>query len=841
MRYFCCDERRREAVRATDIYNGIEYLDVVDSGAEDEADRQRVLRVHFLNRPDGLRGAIDARDVQILGGTRITGVRVLQAGFSDSQDPNVLVVKVDRAGDFSVYTLRLGEPGGPPPADIDPRLSSVDFSFKVECPTEFDCGDERTTLPDEPDDPAIDYMARDYASFRQLMLDRMSVTIPDWRERNAADLGVALVEVLAYAADHLSYELDAIGMEATLATARRRASARRHARLVDYAMHDGSNARAWVRIEVDADEVFIPAGTQLLTRVPSAPVVIPVGSDAQRRALAANPLFFETMHDATLCAGMNQFSFYTWGDRNCCLPAGATSATLQGHSVHLKPGDVLVFFETRGPRTGAGPDADPAHRHAVRLTDVRPTTDPIGRWFERPLAPDTGLPVTEITWAEEDRLPFALCISATDASGVYHDDVSVAMGNIILADHGRTHREELPSVPQPDARLAIVAAGGHGQCDSAEPVPTPARYAPVLQEVPLTMAGTTGRGRRLAIGRRWERFDASRPASTVFWWEPRHVLPELHLEQGCGRMPWFPRRDLLGSDAFEREFVAEVDLDGRAWLRFGDDEFGMRPPAGATFTAVYRVGNGPAGNIGAGALSHIVINDSRIRRVTNPMPARGGTDQETIEQVRRYAPSAFQVQQRAVTPRDYADVTERHPDVQRAVATERWTGSWYTMFLAIDRRGGLPVTEGFESDVRDHLERFRMAGHDVEIEPPRFVWVELELRVCVKPDYYRGDVKRDLLDAFGSGARRDGRRGFFHPDNFTFNEPVYLSQIYAEAQRVEGVRFVEALVFRRMGDERSSAIASGELHMGRLEIARLDNDPNFPERGVLKMQMEGGR
>ena len=50
--------------------------------------------------------------------------------------------------------------------------------------------------------PPIDYLAKDYASFRRLMLDRLALLVPDWRERNPADLGVALVELLAYAGDH---------------------------------------------------------------------------------------------------------------------------------------------------------------------------------------------------------------------------------------------------------------------------------------------------------------------------------------------------------------------------------------------------------------------------------------------------------------------------------------------------------------------------------------------------------------------------------------------------------------------------------------------------------------
>ena len=97
------------------------------------------------------------------------------------------------------------------------------------------------------------------------MLDRMSALMPQWRERNPADLGVALVEVLAYVGDYLSYQQDAVATEAYLGTARRRVSVRRHARLVDYSMHDGCNARAWVQVQVNADvPLMVPARNFIL-------------------------------------------------------------------------------------------------------------------------------------------------------------------------------------------------------------------------------------------------------------------------------------------------------------------------------------------------------------------------------------------------------------------------------------------------------------------------------------------------------------------------------------------------------------------------------------------------
>ena len=136
------------------------------------------------------------------------------------------------------------------------------------------------------------------------MLDRLSLLAPGWSERSAADLGVTLVELLAYAADNLSYRQDAIATEAYLATARQRVSVRRHARLVDYALHDGCNARAWVHVEVDADQaVLLAKGTPLLTRTgPGSPTrASRRAARTLRDALAAGAPVFETAHDAELC------------------------------------------------------------------------------------------------------------------------------------------------------------------------------------------------------------------------------------------------------------------------------------------------------------------------------------------------------------------------------------------------------------------------------------------------------------------------------------------------------------------------------------------------------------
>jgi predicted phage baseplate assembly protein len=304
---------------------------------------------------------------------------------------------------------------------------------------------------------------------------------------------------------------------------------------------------------------------------------------------------------------------------------------------------------------------------------------------------------------------------------------------------------------------------------------------------------------------------------------------------------WTARRDLLNSGAEADEYVVEVDNDGSGMIRFGDDVHGRRPESGTAFTARYRIGNGRMGNIGADSLVHIALSLPEITLVRNPLPAVGGLEPESLQDVRQRAPVAYRVQERAVTEADYAEVTERRADVQRAAASFRWTGSWHTVFVTVDREAGAGLSDEFETDIRTHVERYRMAGHDLEVDSPQFVSLEIDLHVCVRTDHFRSDVERELLDVLSNRDLPDGRRGLFHPDLWTFGQPVYLSAIYGAAHQVTGVESVEVRTFQRQGVPESTALDSGRLDMAALEIPRLDNDHNFAEHGRLTITLGGGK
>ncbi len=1093
MIYSCCAENRRAAIVNNPTLNGIDYLEVLDKEAPPGLTRQRTLLVHCLKpAPSDLAPA----NVLIQGGESVTGITALwivpastlaadlpimaqgDAGLFTSyfnalqNAANILVVATSAAGDFSPYLFRLVDDAAQAAQDgfdvtealdgFDPQLAEVCFSFKVECGPDFDCRPPAPDCPpDQPVPPPINYLAKDYGSFRQILLDRLNQLLPSWQGASEADIGIMLAELLAYAGDQLSYHQDAVATEAYLLTARSRISLRRHARLVDYRVHDGCNARAWIHLTVSAPVVLDRSATRFYTYAPGMPAVL---TGNEQAALNAGVVVFEPMQDAALTPAHNSMRFYTWGDRDCCLPKGATEATLLGSFPELQIGDVLIFQEVIGPETGVAADADLRHRCAVRLTSVA-TTNGRGRPLVDPLftqgpdgpipitsATQPPIPVTEIAWSAEDALPFPVCLSSTylDQSNKQHQlsDVSIVLGNVVLADQGLTMPPApLPVVPQPS--LFMLPNLAANRCSPAQRMPFPVRYRPVVpnspvtQAVPLPLAGspvtpnavpllsagyvslTDGNGvaslmvladaplswpqyfgvlatastidpanfdltilfnppggpaglsglpvlehftdltlvpgssnyapavlngvsrlvsvpasytppasnpasfstgptalpnsgsvaledgggtayltlqptsplswpplfavlaqgdlsnpdefnllllyqppsgpvgvqipvvteqfEGVSLGTIEATFDAGSDLISVlsFEGEPNPGLSAYDLvnydaDQAAPAIgltgsfdgaatPWTPAPDLLASGPADPNFVVEIETDGTAYLRFGDDTNGLRPPSGTGFMATYRIGNGTEGNVGAESLIFLAA-DPRIQACTNPLAAAGGIDPETPAQIRRRAPQAFLTQERAITMADYATVTEANPQIEDAVATLRWTGSWYTVFIAAEPVTGGALGKALRKNLTRYVNRYRLAGQDIKLEGPNYVSLQIALTVCVDPDYFESDVEAALLQVLGNG-----KSALFAPGNFRLGQTVYLSPIYTAARTVAGVKTVTATAFQPQGVATDLYLDKGEIPLGPFQVARMDNDPSLPDHGQLTLVMQGGK
>jgi len=884
----CRDEGRRDLIRKKGS-NGIDYVDVDGSH----------LCVHFITgipsdflvESDDERAAARKRIV-IRGGRRVTNIRALNFdahATDDTYDEDCLGIDLDREGDWSVYTLCFveldeeGEPSDVPMKSLDPRYACTDFTFRLGCPAEVDCKTEEV-CPIEETQPAINYLAKDYASFRRLILDRLSLLMPDWRERHVPDTGIAIVEVLAYAADYLSYYQDAVASEAYLDTARQRISVRRHARLVDYRMHDGCNARVFVFLEVSIDGALTLADVYFVTNLGStttAAVLKPEDVEAAPPGwLAFEPLSEHGTQE--LYTAHNEIRIYTWGDRECCIPKGATRATLVDEILEEEPpaeeyqqpayaevsdsrsprrrakkeddycpppppppapkrklkleaGDFLLFEELACAGTVDNtfdghtpqPDVDRTHRHVVRLTKVTPSIDPL-----------SDQAVLEVEWSREDAMPFMLCVSAVGGPPEcdYVEPLAIARGNVLLCDHGRTLTEPLDPIPAED--IEEVCEGE----DQASEIPNVVRrYRPSFRNAPQTFA------QPLIYGA---------PANVLLQQDPRAAVaaatlastgPHVHGE--TEDLLWTAVYDLLDSGADDAEFVAEIDDDGRTHARFGDGEAGRAVELGMAFTATYRIGNGRAGLIGPEAIGHAVFRrnpvSGLIARVRNPLPSMGAADPEPVAEVKMNAPSAFrQDLQRAITGADYAALARyvrfpvRNPRVQNAAGSLVWSGSWYEADVAVDPFSTATLDDALRGSIESSLARYRRMGHDLRVEGAQSVPLRLELDLCIKENYLRAHV---LV------AVREAILKLFQPDNVTFGEAVYVSRIVAAVMAVDGVNEVEVIRLERIaqrtiGPPLGAPSSTGVLRLGPNEIARLDHDPAQPENGFLTFgNVRGGR
>lgn len=954
----CKVNRRRADVRTAPLF-GLDFVDIGNDAT------QKVLEVFFLGKaPDKILPA----NVVIEGGESITDVRATKVVMQRNNDATLddsMEVTLNRYGDYSLYTLRLmaldanAKPTNQPMPGFDPLYSSVNFSFKAGCPSDLDCKSPHICPPPVRVQPEINYLAKDYASFRQLILDRLALIMPNWQESHVPDLGITLVELLAYAGDYLSYYQDAVSTEAYIGTARQRVSVRRHARLVDYRMHEGCNARAWVTLKTTQDDVLDPQNIYFITGFPGSPAPgtlqpsdianVPSGSFEVFEPLLQDP---ETR--IPIYAAHSEIHFYTWGNCQCCLAKGATSSTLVDRwvtpsgggngsleapanpnpdtpvalpanpanspqirvsapeagtprtaslqtsdgppgtvrALHLKVGDVLIFEEVLGPRTGNPADADPTHRQAVRLTKVRQCVDQL----YHPYGPNFGQPVVEIEWCWEDALTFPLCISwqkpAPDCGCL--PNVSVARGNVILVDHGAHSNETLGTVGSKSTQTNCPTP-----CSPAVAIIVPQKFCPVLTRKPLTFA---------------ESLPPCGCAAAIMTTDPRQAVPSIQLTgtvqtpYGPTTTTWNPQPDLLESGPTDLSFVVEVDNDGNAHLRFGDGSLGMLPEAGTTFTAKYRIGNGTEGNVGAETIVYLVfrnIDTGHNVVPRNPLPATGGTAPEPIAEVKMFAPYAFRsILERAITAEDYAALAaDNHrrieeridlldpatsgsavspssnltvmelrkreeeepgepaklgPDIcnkpfqplQAAKAVLRWTGGWYEAMVAIDPEGTESAREETLLEIDEYLEPYRRMGHDLEVELAQYVPLDLALTICVLPDFQRAHVKSAILDALSNRILPDGTLGFFHPNNLTFGQGIFTSQIIAVVQAIPGVEEVQLTRLKpfRIGelpqgadDPVTEVPANGVLSLGPFQIARLDNDLSEPQNGRLTLNMRGGR
>jgi hypothetical protein len=555
-------------------------------------------------------------------------------------------------------------------------------------------------------------------------------------------------------------------------------------------------------------------------------------------------------------AELSRLTLYTWDGAVSALERGATSADLciAGNTTEPQarllqdllrhataaqtgaPADVdaradrLLIEERLNPETGTGNGRRTAHRQLLTLLPgderAQALRDPVtDAWFCR------------VRWRAEDALRERYCF-VLDCGNTRVHDACAFRANLVDVAHGRPRVTTF--VPQ---GTPLEGEQGDGTLVARHR----AEWAPLWR--PL------GADRVPAGAEAWLPRDPS--IGPLAWRDtppggeapPRSTLV---VEFSGFNAPWSERIDLVESEGDEEHFIVECDEGQDARLRFGDGVNGAPLPAGAVLTCRYQSGQGEAGNVGCDTLRQCSVPGVTV---WNPFDVRNGREPEARESIVRRAPEAFRLRQRrAVTLADYAAAAQRIEGVAQARARYAWCGSWRAVQVVVDPVGGGEPGAALVARLEAALDALRLIGDDVEIRAPAYVPLDIKLVLCAHPGYWVEDLRFELEAAFSDAFAPDGRAGFFHPDAWSFGQPLHASRLIGRALAVQGVERVLRVSMRRFNPGAGGGLVTVEvapdalpealvevLPIGPFEILVVANDPDRLERGRIAFDIRGGR
>jgi len=857
-------------------FTGIDFVQVTSAD-------QTQLRIFFLTNATVLgfpTPAFPNANIVIhnVSDTNRPNIEVTSVGtitFDTTLERAILDITVAEAGEFANYRLRIDDPAASTTpfvaSRIDPFFNDVQFSFKAGCDDGQECLVPGPVCPVEPQpDFPIDYLARDFVSLRNALLDFAAQRYPQWTLPIEADAGGMLAEVMAALGDEFSYIQDRFAREAFLETATERRSLRKKARLLDFEIHDGRSPSTLVELTIDTlgsqDSQSVVSGSRVwATTEGGTPIAFEIGLGLRdTQVFVVNQAW-----NAGDVSPPGSLTPYALDESQICLPIGATEMFVDGTILH---GEQL--FDTAGQlgrvlllRTEPTDPSLPPRRHFARLIEApTPLVDAL----------NGNRPITRLRWGTVDALPFQIDQSIVQLS---FNVLPVTAG---LSQCARFVCDQPPE----DSTLPPVVVTAFDCDDTIDPKPEPGPaveregplpilLTPALAADVTTDAVTPNRDERPTIflvglpgtdtgGLGFLGQDLRDTAAEV-------EVTELFFSPSGGESfgaTWDWERSLIGADAttpvftledglwkriiaFTRNGVVHVHQDyatGAGYsIRFGDGVFGPTPPRGQAFQVKYRLGPGAKGNVPAGAITaftvpgHLRQMPLFVKAVRNPVEVTDGVDPESAQEIKQLVPEAFKADRLfAVTPDDYGDQAQKLDFVQRAHGTPSWTGSWLSMFVAADPIGSFDLTAPQKADLVAWMNCIRQTARDVIVTNPRPLIIDLKIDICVQPFAYASQVMAQVREVLtGSGGGRN-TTPFFSPDNFTFGMPLRRSALEAAIMRVSGVRFVRSITVRERGVQAFHDLQDLLEKVDDNQVLRLDDDPLHPEAGTLTLISEGG-
>jgi Baseplate J-like protein len=253
------------------------------------------------------------------------------------------------------------------------------------------------------------------------------------------------------------------------------------------------------------------------------------------------------------------------------------------------------------------------------------------------------------------------------------------------------------------------------------------------------------------------------------------------LQVRVGNVEWSEKATLYGQGPSASVYTADYQSDGTTDVVLGDGVEGALLPTGqSNVQANYRVGSGAAGNVAAGALTSLIDRPLGVSGVTNPQPASGGQDPQSVDDTRTAAPLAVLTLGRVVSIVDYENFTGSFPGIAKAHALWIPYGPGYGVFLTVAGVGGAALSDG-DPTLDNLITALGANGNPLTpitvqsyIETLFRFTARLRYDPAYDPKQVEAQVRAALSQSFGFAAR-------------AFDQAVGIDEIAAVIQGVAGV------------------------------------------------------
>lgn len=284
----------------------------------------------------------------------------------------------------------------------------------------------------------------------------------------------------------------------------------------------------------------------------------------------------------------------------------------------------------------------------------------------------------------------------------------------------------------------------------------------------------------------------------------------------------------------EKVFSTYTTADGTTQIVFGNNINGFIPPVNSPVSSTFATSDGASGNYGVGTVTSFESALSSDLSITSSTAFAGGSDEESIESLRRSIPLASRPQNRAVTLNDFIDLALGVSGVYKATAsyTAASVGTAasvtiYPVGIQSDYTTTTATSASVTSDITtallSELQPKALLGVDVVVEDSvTLTPINITADVYINERYVASWVITEIYAAFDE---------LFAFDNVVFNQRITLSQIYRTILSIEGVDY--AIIDGGDGGVFSTSTSGveQEIVVGTLAL---------PRKGTITLNSIGG-